>query len=250
MVARSAACEAAAYAFTVGRNVGLAYLPTDLGPTDDVQVEVFGRAVAATVGEDVLVGARLARVTTLEEILPLVEVWRGRELNVSDLSGGLTNTNHLVETDGVRYVVRIPGASTELLAVDRTNERHNAAAASATGVSPRIVEVLEDLDVMVIEYIDGTTMSAEALRTPEQGPSDRGVAPPVARRTTLPAGLRHVPAHRLLPRRVLGTRDPHPGRFPRASRRCCEDRTHLGPAAASDGAVPQRSPRRELHRRR
>jgi thiamine kinase-like enzyme len=107
-------------------------------------------------------------VTTLEEVLSRVEVWRGRELNVSELSGGLTNTNHLVAVDGVRYVVRIPGASTELLAVDRANERHNAAAASATGVSPRIVEVLEDLDVMVIAYIDGTTMSAEALRTPEQ----------------------------------------------------------------------------------
>ncbi len=107
-------------------------------------------------------------MTTLEEVLERVEVWHGRELNVSELSGGLTNTNHLVETDGVRYVVRILGASTELLAVDRANERHNAAAASATGVSPRIVEVLEDLDVMVIEYIEGTTMSAEALRTPEQ----------------------------------------------------------------------------------
>jgi thiamine kinase-like enzyme len=107
-------------------------------------------------------------VTTLEEVLPRIDVWRGREVNVSELSGGLTNTNHLVEADGVRYVVRIPGVSTELLAVDRANERHNAAAASTTGVSPRIVEVLEDLDVMVIEYIDGTTMSAEALRTPEQ----------------------------------------------------------------------------------
>jgi thiamine kinase-like enzyme len=107
-------------------------------------------------------------VTTIEEVLARVEVWRGRAMSVSELSGGLTNTNHLVEADGVRYVVRIPGASTELLAVDRANERHNAAAASVTGVSPRIVEVLEDLDVMVIEYIDGTTMSPEELRTPEQ----------------------------------------------------------------------------------
>jgi thiamine kinase-like enzyme len=107
-------------------------------------------------------------VTTLDEVLPRVQIWRGREVHVSELSGGLTNTNHLVEVDGDRYVVRIPGAATELLAVDRANERHNAAAASATGVSPRIVEVLEDLDVMVIEYIDGTTMSAETLRTPDQ----------------------------------------------------------------------------------
>ncbi|MCD6021010.1 MAG: thiamine kinase [Actinomycetia bacterium] len=107
-------------------------------------------------------------MTTLEEVLQRVEVWRGHQVNVSELSGGLTNTNHLVEVNGVRYVVRIPGTSTELLAVDRLNERHNAAAASVTGVSPRIVEVLDDLDVMVIEYIDGTTMSAEALRKPEQ----------------------------------------------------------------------------------
>lgn len=107
-------------------------------------------------------------MTTIEEVLERVSVWRGRETIVSELSGGLTNTNHLVDVEGVRYVVRIPGTSTELLAVDRVNERHNAAAASVTGVSPRIVEVLDDLDVMVIEYIDGTTMSAEALRKPEQ----------------------------------------------------------------------------------
>jgi thiamine kinase-like enzyme len=107
-------------------------------------------------------------VTTIQDVLPRVEVWRGRRLQATELSGGLTNTNHLVEAEGARYVVRIPGLSTELLAVDRANERHNAAAAATTGVSPRIVEVLEDLDVMVIEYIEGTTMSAEALRKPEQ----------------------------------------------------------------------------------
>jgi thiamine kinase-like enzyme len=109
-------------------------------------------------------------MTTIEEVLERVSVWRGRETKVSALSGGLTNTNHLVDAEGDRYVVRIPGASTELLAVDRKNERHNAAAASTTGVSPRILEVLEDLDVMVIEFIDGTTMSSERIREPEMAP--------------------------------------------------------------------------------
>jgi thiamine kinase-like enzyme len=109
-------------------------------------------------------------VTTIEDILGRVELWRGRDVNVSELSGGLTNTNHLVEAGADRYVVRIPGASTELLAVDRANERHNAVAAATTGVSPRILEVLEDLNVMVIEYIDGTTMSAETLREREMAP--------------------------------------------------------------------------------
>jgi thiamine kinase-like enzyme len=109
-------------------------------------------------------------VTTIHHVLDRVSLWRGREVRVSELSGGLTNTNHLVEADGDRYVVRIPGTSTELLAVDRVNERHNAAAAATTGVSPRILEVLEDVDVMVLEYIDGTTMSAEKLRDAAMAP--------------------------------------------------------------------------------
>jgi thiamine kinase-like enzyme len=107
-------------------------------------------------------------VTTIDEILPRIAVWRGRDVTTTELSGGLTNRNYLVATGHERYVVRIPGASTELLAVDRANERHNAAAAATTGVSPRIVEVLEDVDVMVLEFVDGTTMSAEALRSREQ----------------------------------------------------------------------------------
>ena len=109
-------------------------------------------------------------MTTIEDVLGRVSVWRGRQTTVSELSGGLTNTNYLVGAEGDRYIVRIPGVSTELLAVDRENERHNAAAASTTGVSPRIVEVLEDLDVMVIEFIEGTTMSSERLRVPEMAP--------------------------------------------------------------------------------
>lgn len=112
-------------------------------------------------------------MTTIEEVLERVELWRGREVNVSELSGGLTNTNHLVEAGADRYVVRIPGASTELLAVDRANERHNAAAAATTGVSPRILEILEDVDVTVIEFIEGTTMSSERLR-------ERGMTPSIA----------------------------------------------------------------------
>jgi thiamine kinase-like enzyme len=106
-------------------------------------------------------------MTSIEDVLGRVEAWRGREVSATELSGGLTNTNHLVTVDGERYVVRIPGRSTELLAVDRENERHNAAAAATTGVAPAVVGVLEDLDVMVIEYLDGTTLSSSALRTPE-----------------------------------------------------------------------------------
>jgi thiamine kinase-like enzyme len=108
-------------------------------------------------------------VTTIDEVLERVSLWRDAEdVRASPLSGGLTNANHLVEADGARYVVRIPGARTELLAVDRRNERHNAEAASTTGVSPRVLEYLDDANVMVLEFIEGETMTGERLRSPEQ----------------------------------------------------------------------------------
>jgi thiamine kinase-like enzyme len=94
-----------------------------------------------------------------------VSLWRGHEVHVSPLSGGLTNENYLVEADGERYVMRIPGASTDLLSIDRANEVHNTRAAAETGIGPRVLEHLPDLDVMVLEFIPGATMSAETLQS-------------------------------------------------------------------------------------
>ena len=49
--------RSAAFAFTIGRNAALAYLPLELSLGDEVQVDVFGEAVSATVAQDVLVRA-------------------------------------------------------------------------------------------------------------------------------------------------------------------------------------------------
>jgi thiamine kinase-like enzyme len=101
---------------------------------------------------------------SIDAVLERVSVWKGRETNVTQLAG-LTNENYIVRAGDDRWVVRIPGQSTELLAVDRENERRNAEAAATTGVSPRIVEYLPDWSVMVLEFIDGETMSGERLRS-------------------------------------------------------------------------------------
>ncbi len=105
---------------------------------------------------------------SIDEVVQRVELFRGKEIRTSMLSGGLTNQNFLVEAEGTRYVVRIPGPSTDLLAVDRANERHNARAAATTGVAPIVREVIPEIDVMVIDHIDGRTMSPGSLRTEEQ----------------------------------------------------------------------------------
>ncbi len=84
---------------------------------------------------------------------------------MSPLSGGLTNENYLVEAGGDRYVMRLPGQRTELLSIDRPNEVYNTKAAATTGIGPRVLEHIPDLDVMVLEYIAGPTMSARTLQS-------------------------------------------------------------------------------------
>jgi thiamine kinase-like enzyme len=96
-----------------------------------------------------------------------VSLWKGRELKVKQLSGGLTNENYLVEADGRRYVMRIPGQSTELLSIDRANEVYNTRAAASTGIGPQVLEHVPGLDVLVLEFIPGQTMSARALQSKE-----------------------------------------------------------------------------------
>jgi len=101
----------------------------------------------------------------VDDAVDRVSLWRGREVTVAPLSGGLTNENYLVEADGERYVMRIPGASTELLSIDRKNEVYNTRAAATTGIGPRVLGHIPELDVMVLEFIPGPTMSAAALQS-------------------------------------------------------------------------------------
>jgi thiamine kinase-like enzyme len=100
-----------------------------------------------------------------DDAVARVALWKGEDVQISPLSGGLTNENFLVSAAGKRYVVRVPGQSTELLAIDRANEVHNTRAAATTGIGPAVLEVIPDLDVMVLEFIDGPTMSAKTLQS-------------------------------------------------------------------------------------
>jgi thiamine kinase-like enzyme len=103
----------------------------------------------------------------VEDAVAQVSLWKGVDVKVSRLSGGLTNENYLVEAGGQRFVMRIPGRSTELLAIDRANEVHNTKAAATTGIGPRVLEHVPGLDVLVLEFIAGPTMSAQTLQSKE-----------------------------------------------------------------------------------
>jgi thiamine kinase-like enzyme len=101
-----------------------------------------------------------------EEAAARVSLWKGRDVKLSPLSGGLTNENYLVESGGRKYVMRLPGQSTELLSIDRANEVFNTKAAATTGIGPKVLEHVAGVDVMVLEFIPGETMSAKSLQSP------------------------------------------------------------------------------------
>jgi len=100
---------------------------------------------------------------SLETVLEAVPELRDAR-SVERIAGGLTNANYKVVTDDGSFVVRIAGKDTGLLAIDRENEVHNTIAAAEAGVGARVAASLPEQSALVLEYIDGVTMSAAALR--------------------------------------------------------------------------------------
>jgi thiamine kinase-like enzyme len=100
---------------------------------------------------------------SLEAVLEAVEQLRDAE-SVEPLPGGLTNTNYKVAAGGRAYVVRISTKDSGLLAIDRVNELHNTLAAADAGVGPRVVAALPELDALVLEFLEGRTLTPDDLR--------------------------------------------------------------------------------------
>ena len=102
-------------------------------------------------------------MSIIEEVVTKIPDWKNKEISITSLSGGLTNSNFKVNVDGISYFVRVPGESTELLAVNRENEYHNSMAAFEAGVGPKVLYHLPEYSVMVLEFLNGRTMSKDSL---------------------------------------------------------------------------------------
>jgi len=102
-------------------------------------------------------------MSIIEEVVAKIPDWNGKNISITPLSGGLTNSNFKVEVEGTLYFVRVPGQSTDLLAVNRDNEYHNSKAAYEAGVGPKVLYHLPEYNVMVLEFLNGKTMSKDSL---------------------------------------------------------------------------------------
>jgi len=96
--------------------------------------------------------------------LDAVECLRGREREVEELPGGLTNVNLKVTTAERTVVVRIGQEGSELLAIDREAEHLNSVAAAEAGVGAPVLEHVADPGLLVVGFIEGHTFTDDDLR--------------------------------------------------------------------------------------
>ena len=88
--------------------------------------------------------------------------WSGA-IDPQPLGGGITNTNFTVRDRGRNYVVRI-GGDIPIHQISRANELAASRAAHAAGISPAVVHA--EPGVLVLDFIEGRTFSAQDVRDP------------------------------------------------------------------------------------
>jgi thiamine kinase-like enzyme len=96
------------------------------------------------------------------EMIRSLPLWEGRP-EVAVLKGGITNRNYRVSDSGRTCVVRL-GDDIPVHQISRQNEVAASRAAHAAGISPAVVH--HQPGVLVLDYVDGKTLSPEDIRSP------------------------------------------------------------------------------------
>ncbi|WP_086819631.1 choline/ethanolamine kinase family protein [Allokutzneria sp. NRRL B-24872] len=109
---------------------------------------------------------------TVSDVLDLVPGWAGKSVERLPLTGGLSHQVGLVRVDGTEFVVRVldPAVSTAGLGVPLEQEIANTVRAAESGVGPAVLHVLDAPPTLVLEYLAGTTLCADAVREPARIP--------------------------------------------------------------------------------
>ena len=94
-------------------------------------------------------------------------LWPDRPARIGELGGGITNRNFKVEVEGGAFVLRMGGARTELLGIDRAVENAAAARAFEVGIGPEVVAFMPAEGWLVTRFIDGRPISLDEMRRPE-----------------------------------------------------------------------------------
>jgi thiamine kinase-like enzyme len=111
----------------------------------------------------------------LLQVLARVPELTGRDMQLSPLTGGITNRNFLVTplaADGVasaeRYVLRLAGNDTHLLGISREVEHAATVAAAGVGVGPEVVAFIRPEGYLLTRFIEGRPVSPGEMRSADR----------------------------------------------------------------------------------
>jgi thiamine kinase-like enzyme len=104
---------------------------------------------------------------TLDEAIARVPMWQGVEnLKATPLGGGITNHNYRIDVDGESYVLRIVGARTEMLGINRQDEYSANLEAGKLGIAPEVVYFIQPEGYLVTRFINARPILPEEIRKP------------------------------------------------------------------------------------
>ena len=105
---------------------------------------------------------------SLEEAISRVPLWAGAgDLKATHLGGGITNNNFRIDAGGESFVLRIIGADTELLGINRDYEYAANLMAGKLGIAPQVCYFIQPEGYLVTRFINGRPIPPEEIRQPE-----------------------------------------------------------------------------------
>lgn len=103
-----------------------------------------------------------------EEAIARIPQWANAgDLKTSPLGGGITNQNFRVDVNGESFALRLPGANTELLGINREYEYAANLAAGKSGIAPEVVYFVQPEGCIVTRFVIGREIPPEEMRQPE-----------------------------------------------------------------------------------
>jgi len=87
-------------------------------------------------------------------------------LEITELSGGLTNQNLKVTTAAGIYVARLSSPESAMLNINREHEYRNSMAAAQSGAAPEVIAYAPEVSVLVVGFIDGWPWGADDVLQP------------------------------------------------------------------------------------
>lgn len=91
-----------------------------------------------------------------------------KSIEVKELTGGITNKNYKITTDGESYVLRMGGNETKYLGIDRAVEYESSRLAAQIGIAPEPIAFLDPEGYIVARFISGKSIPAEEIGTEEK----------------------------------------------------------------------------------